>query len=108
MVPQGKKIYQELDLESLEKRRWFRKLYLFFKILKNKSPNYLFRIIPQKSSYIIRNSKEIPIFKTKHNFYKSSFFLSTIVEWNNLDQDLRNSENYTLVGSSILKFIRLS
>ena len=37
------KIYQELGLESLESRRWFRKLCFFFKILKNKSPDYLFK-----------------------------------------------------------------
>ena len=103
------KIYQELGLESLESRRWFRKLCFFFKNLKNKSQDYLFRIVPQRrSSYITRNSDEIPLFKTKHNFYKNSFFLSTTVEWNNLDQDLRSSESYTLFRSSILKFIRAS
>ena len=46
-------------------------------------------------------------FKTKHNFYKK-VFPSTTIEWNNLDQDLRNSESYTLFGSSILNFIRAS
>ena len=103
------KIYQELGLESLASRRWFRKLCFFFKILKNKSPDYLFRIIPQRrSSYITRNSEEIPLFKTKHNFYKNSFSPSTTIEWNNLDQDLRSSESYSLFRSSILKFIRPS
>ena len=77
--------------------------------MKNKSPDYLFRIIPQRrSSCITRNSDEIPLFKTKHNFYKNSFFPSTTIDWNNLDQDLRNSESYTLFRSSILKFIRPS
>ena len=40
------KVYQELGLEYLESRRWFRKLCFFLKILKNKSLDYLFRIIP--------------------------------------------------------------
>ena len=81
----------------------------FLKNLKNKSPDYLLRKIPQRrSSHIIRNSDEIPLFETKHNFYKNSFFPSTTIEWNNLDQDLRNSESYTLLRSSILKFIRSS
>ena len=103
------KIYQKLGLESLETRRWFRKLCFFFEILKNKSPDYLFKIIPQRrSSYITRNSDEIPLFKTNHNFYKNSFFPSTTIEWNNLDHDLRNTESYTLFRSSILKFIRSS
>ena len=104
-----RKNIQELGLESLESRRWFRKLCSFFKISKNKSPDYLFRIIPQRrSSYIARNSDEIPLFKTKHNFYKNSFFQSTTIECNNLDQDLRNSESYTLFRSSILRFFRPS
>ena len=42
------KIYQELGLEFLASRRWFRKLCFFLKILENKSPDYLFRIIPQR------------------------------------------------------------
>ena len=103
------KIYQEIGLESLESRRWFRKLCFFFKILKNNSPDYLFKIIPQRrSAYITRNSNEIPLFKTNHNFNKNSFFPSTTIEWNNLDHDLRNTESYTLFRSSIRKFIRPS
>ena len=33
----GEKIYQELGLESLQLRRWYRKLSMFYKIYKNKS-----------------------------------------------------------------------
>ena len=40
------KIYQELDLELLCKRRRYRKLCYFFKIHKGQSPEYLFRILP--------------------------------------------------------------
>ena len=103
------KIYQELGLESLESRRWFRKLCFFFRILKNKSPDYLIRLIPQRSSsYITRNSDEIPYFKSKQNFYKNSFFPSTTIDWNNLDHDLRNSESYILFRFNIVKCIRPS
>ena len=69
----------------------------------------MFRIIPhRRSSYVTRNSDEIPLFKTKHNFYKNSFFPRTTTEWNNLNHDLRNSESYILFRFSILKFIRQS
>ena len=103
------KIYRELGFESLESRRWFKKLCFFFKVLENKSPDYLFKVIPQRRSpYITRNSDEIPLFKTNHNLYKNSFFPSATIEWNNLDHDLRNTERYTLLRSSILKFIRPS
>ena len=41
------KIYQELGLESLQSRRWYRKLAMFYKIYKTKSPIYLFDLIPE-------------------------------------------------------------
>ena len=40
------KLYQELDLESLQQRWWYRKLCYFFKPIKSKSPKYLFNNIP--------------------------------------------------------------
>ena len=43
------KIYNELGLESLSDRRWFRKLLVFYKIQKEKSPKYLFDLIPKKT-----------------------------------------------------------
>ena len=43
------KIYQELGLESLQQRRWYRKLCLLFKIYKNQCLKYLFDIIPQSN-----------------------------------------------------------
>ena len=41
-----KKIYQELGLETLQKRRLRRKLCCFYKILKSQSPEYLYSVIP--------------------------------------------------------------
>ena len=35
-------LYQELGLESLYLRHWYRKLGMFYNIYKNKSPQYLF------------------------------------------------------------------
>ena len=75
--------------------------------MKNESTDYLFRIIPQRrSSYITKNSNEVSIFKTKPNFYKNSFFPSTTIEWNNLNQELKNSESFTLFCYSIINFIK--
>ena len=44
-------------------------------------------------------------FKIRHNFFKNSFFSSTIIEWNNLDPTLRNSKSFVDFKNSILKFI---
>ena len=55
------KNYQELVLESLQQRRWYRKLCLFFKVYKNQCPKYLFDIIPQSNcQYRTRNAQKSP------------------------------------------------
>ena len=38
------KLYQELGLESLKNRRWFRRLCHFYKIVSTKLPPYLYEI----------------------------------------------------------------
>ena len=73
-------LYQELGVESLQLRRWFRKLGMFDKIFKSKSQKYLFKLMPEKtSSYFTINADNIPLFNIKHNFDKNSFFLSTLI-----------------------------
>ena len=55
------KLYEELGLESLQLRRWFRKLSVFYKLFNNEHPNYLFKLIPLRSSnYVTRNIHDIP------------------------------------------------
>ena len=50
----------------------------------------------------------MPHFKVKHNYFKNSFFPSTVIVWNKLDLNIRNSESVTSFKSKILKFIRPS
>ena len=108
-VTSKEKLYQELGLESLQLRRWCRKLEMFYKIYKNKSRQYLFKLIPEKTyAYAIRNVDNIPCFKIRHNFFKNSFFPSTIIESNNLDTTLWDSNSFVDFKNSILKFIRSS
>ena len=103
------KLYQELGLESLQKRRWYRKLCCFLEIFKGQSPDYLSKILLSiRSAYNTRNADYIPCFNTRHNFFRNSFFPSTLIEWNNLDINIRNSESYAVFKKSILRFIRPS
>ena len=103
------KNYQELDLESLQIYRWYRKLYLYYKIYKNHSPSYLNNIIPTTNMhYTFINSNKVPYFKTKHKFFKNSFFPSVVIEWNKLDPSLRRWDSHNVFKSDILKFIRHS
>ena len=41
------KLYQELGLESLKSRRWYKRLSCMFKIMKKEAPNYLINLIPK-------------------------------------------------------------
>ena len=101
--------HQELGFESLQQRRWYRKLRSFDKVFKNESLRYLFNIIPnRKLACSTRNHVNISLFKTNHNFLKNSFFPSTIIEWNSLYPNLRNSVTYETFKNSIVKFIRPS
>ena len=100
-------LYEELGLESLHLRRWFRKLSHFYKLFNSEHPHYLLKLTPSgSSSHVTRNIHDNPFFKTRHTFFKSSFFLSTIIEWKNLDHNVRNSSSFNIFRKSILKFIR--
>ena len=58
--------------------------------------------------YAIRSSQsnEISSFKTRHNFFKDSFFPAVISEWNSLNIDIRNSSSINVFKKELLKFIR--
>ena len=74
------KIYQELGFESLRASRWYRKHCLFYKVLNNEHPQYLFNLIPVRPTlYPTRNALNIPLLNANHNFFKNSFFPSTII-----------------------------
>ena len=99
----------KLGLESIYLRCWYRKLGMFYRIYKNKSPQYVFKLIPEKThAYATRNLNNVPCFKIEYNFLKNSFFPSTIIEWNNLEPTLLISKSFIVFKNSILKFIRPS
>ena len=84
----------------------YRNLCCFYKVFKTQSPRYLFEVIPTaKRAYITRNNDKLPHFKVKHNYFKNYFFPSTVIEWNKLDSNIRNSEILTSFKTKVLKFI---
>ena len=103
----SEKLYQELGLESLKSRRWFRKLCHFYKILNEKSPSYLFDLIPNLSRVReTRHSSNIPAIHTRHNYFKNSFFPSTVSEWYNLDWKIRIPGSLLIFKKDLLNFIQ--
>ena len=101
---------KEVVLKNVAKftlKRWYRKLCRLFKIIKNQSPSYLFQLVPSPNIRCFsRNSENIPQLCAKHDFFKNSFFPSTIKEWNNLDPHIKKSKSISIFKSNILKFIR--
>ena len=103
------KIYQELGFESLRARRWYRQLCVFYKVLKNEHPQYLFNSIPVRPTlYPTRKPLNIPLLNANHNFFKFAFFSSTIIQWNEVGPGLRKTESLSPLKTNILKFTRPS
>ena len=47
------------------------------------SPKYLFELIPTaRQAYMTKHKHSVPLFNVKHNYFKNSFFPSTVIEWN--------------------------
>ena len=66
----------------------------------------IFLIPVRPTLYPMRNALHIPLLNANHNFFKNSFFPSTIIEWNELDPGLRKAESLSLFKTKILKFVR--
>ena len=98
------KLYQELDLEWLQLRRWYRKLGMFYKILKSNSPQYLFKLLPE-NVLMLKEMLTLFLFNIKHNFYKYSSFPSSIIEWSNLDPKVCNSKNFGIFKNIVLNLL---
>ena len=87
-------------LESLEKKRLYRKLCYLNKIFKKQYPTYLLNGIPVASrSYFTRNVESVHSFKVKQH----SFFPST-----RLAKNIRKLESLNIFKKIILKSIRSS
>ena len=97
---------QELGLESLKARRWYKRLCCMHKIMTEKAPNYLINLIPKCYPTIKTRNNSIPTFYCRTDWFKYSFFSSTLIDWFSLDINIRNSESISLLKSRLLSFIR--
>ena len=96
-------MYSKLGLESLQDRQ---KMCVFYKIL-NTSPKYLSDIIPGTTRrYFSRNANNIPLLRANTNYFMSTFFPSTITDWNKLYLSIRKSTNLNIFKSILLRFVR--
>ena len=78
-----------------------------FQKIKNQSLKYLFELIPTaRQAYMTRHKNSVLLFNVKHDYFKNSFLPSTVIEWNKLGSNIRNSESLALFKKCILAFIR--
>ena len=69
----------------------------------------MYNLIPDRVKFYSTQSSQIDNMsniKTRSNFFRNSFFPSTINEWNKLDRDIRNSDYLNVFKWSLLKFVR--
>ena len=63
-------------------------------------------IPPLKNVYNLRNANDIPFIRVNHNYFKNSFFPSSIIEWNKLSLEIRNSHNLNIFKKCLLRIVR--
>ena len=89
------KLYDELGLHSLIKRRWCNKLIFFYKIVNGLLPGYLYSYLdfPSQINYSLRSvsASVIKPSLSRTKSYKNTFFPYCTNEWNNLTVEIRNS-----------------
>ena len=62
-------------------------MFILQNIERDHIPPYFDNLILMRvqSPYSLRTTKEITLFGVKHEFFKNSFFPSTLIVWNKLD-----------------------
>ena len=101
-------LYAELGWESLNSRRWSRRLTLLYKIVNNLTPSYMTEPIPllQQSHYTLRNPDVIGRIRARTEKFKSSFYPSCLTEWNELDPEIRLAPSVTVFKKKLFSIIR--
>ena len=68
------KIYQELGLKSLKSRRWYKRLSLMFKIMKEEALKYLINLILKCEKTIRTGNNLIPVYYYCNGELQAFFF----------------------------------
>ena len=102
------KLYDELGWESLNLRRWSRRLILFYKIVNNLTSDYTRHPIPhlQESNYDLRRRATIGQICARTQGFKSSFYPNCLSEWEKLDPEIRLSSSVNVFKKKLLSIIR--
>ena len=101
------KLYTELGWESLNCRRWSRRLTSFHKILNNLTPSYMKDPFPPQRplQYCLRNQDVIGRIKARTEKFQSSFYPHCLSEWNKLDPEIRLAPSVAVFKKKLLSII---
>ena len=102
------KLYAELGWESLNCRRWSRRLTLFYKILNNLTPIYTKDPFPPQRplQYCLRNQDVTGRIKARTEKFQSSCYPHCLSEWNKLDPEIRLAPSVAVFKKKLLSIIR--
>ena len=91
ILESSEKLYAELGWESLNLRRWSRRLILFCKTINNLTPEYTRDPIPplHQAQYCFRYQDVIGRIRARTEKFESSFYPNCLSEWNQLDPEIR-------------------
>ena len=86
-------LYQELSLESLEDRRWSRRLFSSTKLYRDSyHPTFILTIMLIRST----TQNEINPISARTKVFENSFFPYCIKEWSKLNNKIRNIKSINL------------
>ena len=89
------RLLQELGWEPLSARRTNHRLTVMYKIRNGLTPDYLIQLCPDQIqnliTYNLRNRENLAQLVGRTNTYLNSFFPKTVRDWNEINNDLRNS-----------------
>ena len=102
------KLYAELGWQSLNSRRWIRRLTVFYKIANNLTPSYTRDPIPPlyRSQYSLGRQDAVGRIVTRTVKFSFSFYPNCILEWNTFDPELRLAPSVAVFKKKLLSIIR--
>ena len=98
------KIYDELGWESLTDRRYCRRLFHFYKIQNNLTPQYMKDHLPPTISHSYSTRSQYVLHEEKCNLdsYRGSFYPDSVRCWNRLGHLFRNSPDLKSFKTKLL------
>ena len=105
------RLLKEIGWLLLSERRRIQKLVTVYNIYHDNAPSYVASLFPDSvadsTPYSLRNYNNYVTIDREQNFFSKSFIPSSLVLWNNLDQNIREADTlYTLKSRLRNKFNR--